>query len=84
MDARYFFDWGGGLLWMSLPATGDGGAERVRRAVTQGHATLYAAPDELRATYRCLPAAASDACSSHRPGEGSAGPAGKAQPRPHV
>ncbi len=47
-DARYFFDWGGGLLWMSVPATGDGGAGLVRSAFTEGHATLFAAPEELR------------------------------------
>jgi glycolate oxidase FAD binding subunit len=47
-DARYFFDWGGGLIWMSLPASGDGGTEVVRSAITQGHATLYAAPESLR------------------------------------
>jgi glycolate oxidase FAD binding subunit len=47
-DARYFFDWGGGLLWMSLPATGDGGAAVVRSAFKEGHATLFAGPEELR------------------------------------
>ena len=47
-DARYFFDWGGGLLWMSVPAAGDGGTALVRSAFTEGYATLFAAPDELR------------------------------------
>jgi glycolate oxidase FAD binding subunit len=47
-DTRYFLDWGGGLLWMSVPATGDGSAALVRSAFTEGHATLFAAPDELR------------------------------------
>jgi glycolate oxidase FAD binding subunit len=47
-DARYFFDWGGGLLWVSLPASGDGGAELVRSSFTQGHATLFAGSDDLR------------------------------------
>jgi glycolate oxidase FAD binding subunit len=47
-DAQYFFDWGGGLLWISVPADGDGAATVIRAAVTQGHATLYAAPEELR------------------------------------
>jgi glycolate oxidase FAD binding subunit len=47
-EARYFFDWGGGLLWVSLPASGDGGAGLVRSAFTEGHATLFAAPEELR------------------------------------
>jgi glycolate oxidase FAD binding subunit len=48
IDACYFFDWGGGLLWMSLPAASDGGAEVVRSAISQGHATLYAAPKNIR------------------------------------
>lgn len=47
-DARHFFDWGGGLLWVSLPAAADGGVALVRSSFTQGHATLFAAPDELR------------------------------------
>jgi glycolate oxidase FAD binding subunit len=47
-DAQYFFDWGGGLLWMSVPASGDGGAGLVRSSFTQGHATLFAGPTELR------------------------------------
>ena len=48
---RYFYDWGGGLIWLSLPAEGDGGAERLRGAVAAvgGHATLVRAPMALRA-----------------------------------
>ncbi len=46
-----FYDWGGGLLWLTLPASGDGGATQVRAAVAAvgGHATLMRAPLELRA-----------------------------------
>jgi glycolate oxidase FAD binding subunit len=49
--ARWYFDWGGGLVWIACPAEGDGGAGPVRAAVHQygGHATLIRAPDELRA-----------------------------------
>lgn len=45
------YDWGGGLVWLALPATGDGGAAQVRGAVAAagGHATLMRAPLELRA-----------------------------------
>ncbi len=45
------YDWGGGLVWLALPATGDGGAAQVRAAVAAagGHATLIRAPLELRA-----------------------------------
>jgi glycolate oxidase FAD binding subunit len=46
-DARYFFDWAGGLIWMGLPA--EGGADLVRSSIGSGHATLYAAPEQLRA-----------------------------------
>jgi glycolate oxidase FAD binding subunit len=42
-DAQYFFDWGGGLLWMSVPPE-----TPIRQHVAQGHATLYAAPEQLR------------------------------------
>jgi glycolate oxidase FAD binding subunit len=42
-DAQYFFDWGGGLLWMSVPPE-----TLIRQYVAQGHATLYAAPEQLR------------------------------------
>jgi len=48
-----FYDWGGGLIWLSLPLNGvdDPGAAKVRRAVAAagGHATLIRAPLELRA-----------------------------------
>ena len=49
-----FYDWGGGLLWLSLLATEagpDGGAAVVRAAVAEagGHATLIRAPLAVRA-----------------------------------
>lgn len=43
-DAKYFFDWGGGLLWMSVPLD-----REVRHHVRNGHATLYAKPEDHRA-----------------------------------
>jgi glycolate oxidase FAD binding subunit len=42
-DAKYFFDWGGGLLWMSVPAE-----TTVRQHIANGHATLYAASENHR------------------------------------
>jgi glycolate oxidase FAD binding subunit len=50
-DIRYFFDWGGGLVWLSVPpSVPDGGHEAIRTAVASsgGHATLLRAPDSLR------------------------------------
>ncbi|TNC10801.1 glycolate oxidase subunit GlcE [Methylobacterium terricola] len=48
--ARWFYDWGGGLVWLATPATGDAGAQAVRAAVAGGgHATLVRAPDSVRA-----------------------------------
>jgi glycolate oxidase FAD binding subunit len=55
LAARYFYDWGGGLIWLSVPATGDAGASLIRGALkgagggeTMGHATLVRAPDDIR------------------------------------
>ena len=54
-SAEAFYDWGGGLVWLSLEAGEagpDGGAALVRAAMDQagGHATLVVAPDDVRAT----------------------------------
>ncbi|MDR3409122.1 MAG: glycolate oxidase subunit GlcE [Methylovirgula sp.] len=52
---RYYYDWGGGLVWLAVAATGDAGAAAIRAALAQagngqtiGHATLVRAPDDLR------------------------------------
>jgi glycolate oxidase FAD binding subunit len=50
-----YFDWGGGLIWLSLDrdeAGADAGAAIVRAAVKQagGHATLIVAPESVRAS----------------------------------
>lgn len=48
--ARLFLDWGGGLLWLATPASGDAGASAIRAALGgKGHATLVRAPDSIRA-----------------------------------
>ena len=51
IDTRLFYDWGGGLVWMSTDAGGDAGAAAIRTAVRAfgGHATLVRAPAEVRA-----------------------------------
>ncbi|MBX9907200.1 MAG: FAD-binding protein [Beijerinckiaceae bacterium] len=50
--ARWFYDWGGGLVWLGVPAQGDAGADAIREAIRPlgGHATLVRAPDAIRAS----------------------------------
>lgn len=51
-DARYYFDWSGGLIWLALPATDGAWAGTVHGALDgcgSGHATLVRASDESRA-----------------------------------
>jgi len=47
----YYYDWGGGLIWLAMPAQGDGGAAKLRDALSAlgGHATLVRGPVALRA-----------------------------------
>ena len=65
LDAEWFLDWGGGLLWIAVPAAGDSGAAAVRAAIRgadgrgTGHATLIKASVEIRravAVFEPLPA----------------------------
>ncbi len=46
----HFYDWGGGLVWLAVDATGDAGAFDIRAAIKPlgGHATLVRAPDHIR------------------------------------
>ncbi len=56
LTARYFYDWGGGLIWLAVAANKDAGAAEIREALADaggpegGHATLIRAPEEIRAT----------------------------------
>lgn len=51
LPARYFYDWGGGLIWLALAPGDDAGAPIVRAAAAAagGHATLMRAPANIRA-----------------------------------
>jgi glycolate oxidase FAD binding subunit len=54
-SAEFFFDWGGGLIWLSVDpeeAGPDAGAGTVRPVVKSagGHATLLVAPEAIRAS----------------------------------
>jgi glycolate oxidase FAD binding subunit len=50
-EADAFFDWGGGLVWLTMPAgsSADAKADLVRRLLPSGYATLMRAPDDVRA-----------------------------------
>jgi glycolate oxidase FAD binding subunit len=48
--SNFLLDWGGGLVWLSMPAEGGAHADKVRRAFQRcgGHATLVRAPEAER------------------------------------
>jgi glycolate oxidase FAD binding subunit len=54
LDAVWFLDWGGGLLWLAVPEATDAGAEAIRTAIrgpdgrNTGHATLVKGSPTLR------------------------------------
>jgi glycolate dehydrogenase FAD-binding subunit len=56
LEAVWFLDWGGGLLWAGVAETGDAGAEVIRAAIrgpdgrSTGHATLVAGSPALRSS----------------------------------
>ncbi len=47
-----YYDWAGGLLWVSVPPSEHGSAQVVRGAISPatGHATLIRGPESLRAS----------------------------------
>src|SRR5271166_6187525 len=54
LDASWYLDWAGGLVWVAITGAEDGGAAVIRAAVRgadgrgSGHATLIAGSPELR------------------------------------
>jgi glycolate oxidase FAD binding subunit len=48
--SNFLLDWGGGLVWLSLPVDGGAHADQVRQAFQRcgGHATLVRAPEAER------------------------------------
>jgi glycolate oxidase FAD binding subunit len=52
VEAQWFYDWGGGLVWISTPAEGDAGAAAIREATRAfgGHAILVRAPEAIRSS----------------------------------
>jgi glycolate oxidase FAD binding subunit len=49
LDASWYLDWGGGLVWAAVPERPDGGAATIRGALAgDGHATLVKGSAGLR------------------------------------
>jgi glycolate oxidase FAD binding subunit len=50
VEARYFCDWGGGLIWLAVPPHSEAHAQAVRGAIASGggHASLIRAPASVR------------------------------------
>jgi glycolate oxidase FAD binding subunit len=51
LPLTYFYDWGGGLIWMAVPPrVPNAGAATIRAELARfgGHATLMRAPDDQR------------------------------------
>jgi glycolate oxidase FAD binding subunit len=50
-QAQMFYDWAGGMIWLTLEAAADAGAALIHRTVRTfgGHATLMRAPASVRA-----------------------------------
>lgn len=51
---QWYYDWGGGLIWLAVAATGDAGASRIRSNPAIGAATLIRAPGPVRAAVPSL------------------------------
>ena len=49
LQGEHYFDWAGGLIWLALSPKDDADVERVRGALSSGHATLMRAANEVRA-----------------------------------
>jgi glycolate oxidase FAD binding subunit len=51
LGARWFYDWGGGLIWLSCAVERDAGAALIHEATRTagGHALLVRAPEAVRA-----------------------------------
>lgn len=50
-DAAALYDWGGGLVWLAIPAAADAAGAVIHAAAARasGHATLIRAPETVRA-----------------------------------
>jgi glycolate oxidase FAD binding subunit len=53
-DARWYYDWAGGLIWLTLPTSADAAIVRKAAARAGGHAALVRADATLRAAVSAL------------------------------
>jgi glycolate oxidase FAD binding subunit len=49
-NARWFYDWAGGLVWLDVPPSVDASASLIRAQINEGHATLFRAGEAVRAS----------------------------------
>ncbi|MGE3875694.1 MAG: FAD-binding protein [Parvibaculaceae bacterium] len=54
LEARWFYDWAGGLIWIDVPPSADAAAPAIRASLRAGHATLIRAPETVRAAVPVL------------------------------
>jgi len=54
LDARWFYDWAGGLIWIDVPAGADAAASAIRTGLREGHATLIRGSEAVRAAVPVL------------------------------
>jgi glycolate oxidase FAD binding subunit len=54
VDAKWYCDWGGGLIWLAVPPEPAAHAEKIRSALAPsgGHATLIRAPRKVRSSVK--------------------------------
>lgn len=81
-EARAFYDWGGGLIWLSTGLAEDAGAPAIRAAAraAKGYATLMRAPDALRAAIPVFEPEAAPVAALTRRIKASVDPAGIINP----
>jgi glycolate oxidase FAD binding subunit len=80
-DARLFYDWGGGLIWVATHSAKDAGAAIIRAASKgKGHATLVRAPDSIRTSVPVFEPEAAPVAALSRRIKASFDPAGLINP----
>jgi glycolate oxidase FAD binding subunit len=54
LEARWFYDWAGGLIWIDVPPGADAAVLAIRAAIREGHATLIRSSEMIRANVAVL------------------------------